>query len=246
MRKYLLTTLISGMLFVVAAVPTMAIDYVTIVIQQGDTLAKVAQRYCSTWQEIYSINREAIGDNPDLVFSGTVITVPNRCGSGTGTGVYDRGPSTYASGTVQNGIYTVAWGDTMFSIGQRFGVTLDNLRAANGFAEDQARIYAGTRLIVPGLGGTGTGATSPTGRTFVYGQCSVQVYVGATLVDTPGGRVLEVLGPDTYTALRVTRIGATTWYQLENILDTTGWIVNTNEGGMQELGFIGDCALLVN
>lgn len=244
MKRTLTTLVISVVMLLLTALPAFAVDYVTIVVQQGDTLSKIATRYCTTWQEIYQINKESIGDNPDVLFAGTVLTVPNRCSAGSrpdSEGVYDRGPSTHASGTISNGVYTVAWGDTLFSIGQRFAVTLDNLRAANGFAEDQARIYAGTRLVIPGLGATGT--STPAGRTFNYGECFIQVNVGATMVDAPGGRTLTVLGPGRYTALRVSRIGDTTWYQLEHILDTTGWIVNANEGGMQELTFIGDCEL---
>ncbi len=243
MKKYLLTLILSAVLMIVA-VPVMAVDYVIVIVQPGDTLAKIARAFCTTWNEIYDANRASIGPNPNIISAGLALTVPNRCAAGSrpdSGGIYDRGPRTHATGTISNGVYTVAWGDTMFSISQRFGVTLTNLRTANGFAEDQDRIHAGTRLVIPGLGATGS--TSPTSRSFNYGECSVQVFVGATMVDTPGGRVLQVLPAGTYTALRVSRIGNTTWYQLEYILDTTGWIVNANEGGMQELGFNGSCGL---
>jgi len=45
-------------------------------------------------------------------------------------------------------IHTVAWGDTVFSIAQRYGTSVDAVCAANGLA-DPTRIYAGQRLIIP-------------------------------------------------------------------------------------------------
>lgn len=242
-KRLILAVVIVAALFMSTAGPALAVDYVTVIVQPGDTLAKIALQHCTTWQEIYSINVQSIGSNPNIIEPGTVLTVPNYCAAGSrpdSGGIYDRGPMTNATGTINNGIYTVAWGDTLFSIGQRFGAPLANLRAANGFAQDQALIYAGTHLVIPGIGATGTG--TPGTRTFNYGECTVQVNVGATFVDTPGGRVLTVLGVGTYPALRVSSIGGTPWYQLE-YLESTGWIVNTNVGGMQELGFIGNCGL---
>jgi spore germination protein YaaH len=50
--------------------------------------------------------------------------------------VFDRGERIYATGSVMNSnIYSVAWGDTLFSIGRRFGVSVDDLRSANGLTE---------------------------------------------------------------------------------------------------------------
>lgn len=47
-------------------------------------------------------------------------------------------------------IYVVEPGDTLFSIAQLFGVTVDELAAANGI-ENQALISVGQRLIIPSL-----------------------------------------------------------------------------------------------
>jgi len=53
-------------------------------------------------------------------------------------------------GTVAGNIYTVAPGDTLFSIGQRFGVTVSALASANGLPPS-AFIFPGQRLAIPGL-----------------------------------------------------------------------------------------------
>ena len=41
--------------------------YITYTVQKGDTLAKIAHQYCTTWQTIYDINRQTIGDNPNVI-----------------------------------------------------------------------------------------------------------------------------------------------------------------------------------
>ena len=56
---------------------------------------------------------------------------PNSAPCGWG-GVTDRGPPRHAQGYTQGGSYFVIFGDTLFSIGQRFCVSVDSLRSANG------------------------------------------------------------------------------------------------------------------
>jgi LysM repeat protein len=130
-----------------------ATETVRYTVKIGDTLGDIAARHCTTWQQIYALNRAVIGSNPDIVIPGTVLQVPNNCG---GTlpppgSVYDRGPTLHARGTVKGNIYTVALGDTAFSISARFGLTLNQLAAANGI-RDTSKIYADQKLVIPGLG----------------------------------------------------------------------------------------------
>ncbi len=136
-------------------------------VQPDDTLSGIARRYCTTWQEVYQINRAVIGPSPNYLRWGIVILVPNRCGGTVPTppsgGVYDRGPMPHAQGTVAGNIYTVAPGDTLFSIGQRFGLTTQQLAAANGIPYPW-RIYAGQRLVIPGLVPPPKPTPQPTGQ----------------------------------------------------------------------------------
>ncbi len=127
--------------------------YETVVVQRGDTLAKIGARYCTSWQEIYRMNQAAIGPNPSRLNPGTVLTVPNRCGSpggGQPGGVYDRGPRNHATGAYQAPYYRVAWGDTLTSIGQRFGVSVTALKQANRMTSNT--VYVGQTLLIPGAG----------------------------------------------------------------------------------------------
>lgn len=156
--------LVLGAVTILAAPGTASAQtYTTYVVQPGDSLSKIAARYCTTWQEIYNMNYQAIGPDPSVVEPGTVLTVVNRCGSGSGGGgstggVYDRGPRTHATGTYSQPYYTVAWGDTLTSVAARFGVTVDALMQANGLTS--SAIYPGQVLLIPGVGG-GQGPQPP-------------------------------------------------------------------------------------
>lgn len=117
------------------------------VIQPGDTLSSIAVDYCTTWQDIYRYNAGTIGSDPNALRTGTTIYVIDRCQPNT---VYDRGPSLHAMGTVNGNMYTVAAGDTLYSIGQRFGLNYLVIMAANGLTSTSV-VVPGSQLVIPGL-----------------------------------------------------------------------------------------------
>jgi len=45
------------------------------IIKKGDTLSEIAQKYNIDWQIIYEQNKEIIGDNPDLIIPGQILTI---------------------------------------------------------------------------------------------------------------------------------------------------------------------------
>src|SRR5512135_2687103 len=156
-------TLVLITLLVPAASAQSSVPIVTYTVQPGDTLAKIASRYCTTWQEIYNMNAYVIGPDPNVLNPGTVLYVPNRCpasgGSGSCAGVHDHGPSMYASGTLYGNVYTVNAGDTWYSIGVRFGLPWEQISAANG----GGGLYPGRQLIIPCL----TSSGAPAQKTYV-------------------------------------------------------------------------------
>lgn len=230
MRKFgILIGLVLILGVFLAAVPASAQGnavFVTHVVQPNDRLAKIAQQNCTTWQEIYNLNAATIGPNPNLLRPGMVLTVPNRCGSTgipPGCTIWDRGARQYAMGTVQGNVYTVAWGDTWTSVGQRFGTTPQAIRQGNGMGQN-AGLFANTRLIIPGLCGTG----APVGPTQPIAGCSVFLtpaltvfpgpnFNGAPIGVTQQGARYELLGAS------VPGYGTSRWFPIEGFR-IPGWV----------------------
>ncbi len=179
--------LLAGMLVMPASASNHDTQTVTHVVRPGDTLARLARQYCTTWQAIYAANRTAIGPNPDILRPGIVLRVPANCGIPVPppSGVYDRGPSLLARDTAAGDIYTVAFGDTLYSVARRFGLTVDRLAAANGIRNPD-RIYGGQKLTIPGLG------PGPVGPFITITSPAAQAVLPATFtVSGEGGGLFE-------------------------------------------------------
>lgn len=158
MRKILLVLLLLLVLSAALVVPAAAQGTTTYVVQPGDTLASIARQFCTTWQQIYHMNKAVIGPNPNVLRPGTVLVVPNNCGGGNppptpppggGTVPCDTGPTAHAKGPINGNVYTVTFGDTMFSISRRFCTTVSQLSAANGISNPWL-IFVGQRLTISG------------------------------------------------------------------------------------------------
>ena len=48
---------------------------VSYTVQKGDNLTKIAKKYNTTWQELYKINKDIIGSNPNLIKVGQVLKI---------------------------------------------------------------------------------------------------------------------------------------------------------------------------
>jgi LysM repeat protein len=130
-----------------------------VVVQPGDTLSKIASRYCTDWQTIYNINYQVIGPDPNNVPVGTVLTVPNYCASAPPTSNNgDTGPRAHATGTWSPPYYTVAWGDTLYSVAVRFNTTVEKIRADNGLSSD---VISPGQVLIVYPGSSGGGSTPP-------------------------------------------------------------------------------------
>ena len=159
MKRLLFIMLIVAVLAGVLAAPAAAsgsAQTVAYVVKPNDTLSGIARQFCTTWQQIYHINRAVIGPNPNVLRSGTVLQVPNYCGGQPPQpGPCNLGPIPHAMGPLNGNVYTVVLGDTLFSIARRFCTSVEQLAASNGIHHPW-RIYAGQRLVVP------VGSTTPT------------------------------------------------------------------------------------
>jgi len=159
MKRLLFIMLIVVVLAGVLAPPAAAsgsAQTVAYVVKPNDTLGSIARQFCTTWQQIYHINRAVIGPNPNVLRSGTVLQVPNQCGGQPQPPApCNLGPIPHAMGPLAGNVYTVVAGDTLFSIARRFCASVEQLAASNGIRHPW-RIYVNQRLVVP------VGSTTPT------------------------------------------------------------------------------------
>ncbi|MCC9077391.1 type 4a pilus biogenesis protein PilO [Litorilinea aerophila] len=99
------------------------------VVQPGETLFSIARRYGTTVEALMAANG----------LTSTTIRVGQRLIIVPATGVTVTPPNTT--------IHVVRRGETLFSIAQQYGTTVEAIMAANGMRSD--RIYAGQTLRIP-------------------------------------------------------------------------------------------------
>lgn len=101
-------------------------------IQPGDTLIDLAKRYGYTLDALVSINP---GANPNNLKIGQKICLPPSPGGG---------PFPCYAGS----IYRIKAGDTLYSVARRYGLSLDQLIAANEKLEPEA-LQIGQPICIP-------------------------------------------------------------------------------------------------
>jgi LysM repeat protein len=128
--------ILTSTLSVVAGSMTATSPTSRFVVHPGDTLSGIAARFAvrGGWPALYAANRQAIGPDPNVIHSGTVLVLPGR-----------RAPVRY----------TVEAGDTLSGIAAEFAVRggWPALYAANRHAigPDPNVIHSGTMLTIPRL-----------------------------------------------------------------------------------------------
>ncbi len=109
-------------------------------VRAGDTMFLIAQRYGVSLNSLIAANPQI--SNPSVLHPGDVLCVP---GAGAGD---CRHPSSCPPGF--QGRYTVQPGDSMYTIAQRYAVSLDALIAANPQITNPNQIHPCDVLCVPG------------------------------------------------------------------------------------------------
>jgi peptidoglycan endopeptidase LytF len=105
------------------------------VVKPGDTLGSIAANFGVTVDEI----KKSSALKTDTINNGDIVLIP------------------VPQEKVTQSKYTVAKGDTLSKIGKKFGVSVSQLKRANGLSGNTLR--AGTRLVIPGLSSGETAET---------------------------------------------------------------------------------------
>jgi murein DD-endopeptidase MepM/ murein hydrolase activator NlpD len=114
-------------------------------VQAGETLLSIAQAYGLEMQSLIEINGLA---NPDQIYVGQVLSIAPSAEIPTSIPVTPLPEAALPSFT--SNIHVVQAGETLFRIATSYGVTVQDMAAANGIA-DPTVIYVGQTLIIPNL-----------------------------------------------------------------------------------------------
>ena len=165
-------------------VPAGAIAAYTV--QDGDTLFSIALQFDTDVETLRSLNN--LSD--DLLQVGQVLQVPATAAQvvpGTDAGTAGTATGSQPVQVVAGVEYVVQAGDTLSSIGERFGVEWQDIAATNNIAAPAYAIYRGQKLVIPGVqaapaseqpaGGTGQTHTVQAGETLY----SIAVQYGVTV-----------------------------------------------------------------
>lgn len=107
-------------------------------VRAGDTLTSIANRYGVSVEALAAANKLP---NADAIYIGQRLVIP--------VNGHDSAPNAAASVPDTPGTYTVRPGDTLIGIATQFGVTVDDLMAANKLT-DPGLVRIGQVLKIPG------------------------------------------------------------------------------------------------
>ncbi|PYQ10481.1 MAG: hypothetical protein DMH00_11085 [Acidobacteria bacterium] len=143
-------------------------------VRRGDSLQKIALRYHTTIASVRSWN----GISGSSIRPGQRLTLYYQTVAGSGGGDTDEAPT---AALAVNGEYRVKRGDTLFSIAQRFGMTVEKLRSVNNLGRSSV-IKPGDRLRVVAREESESSVSRPAGPSSTKG-IRYRVRPGDTLED---------------------------------------------------------------
>lgn len=115
-------------------------------------LAKITFKAKAAGNALVTLNTVTLSDDQAMpitatLMSGSITVLPETSPTAVPTAVPTAEPTQPPPGGFT---YCVQWGDTLYSIARRFGVTIDAIVQANGLANPNF-IRAGQVLIIPGV-----------------------------------------------------------------------------------------------
>lgn len=128
-------------------------------VQAGDTLSSIADQVGSTVDEIIEANGI---DDPTQLFVGQVLIIPGGVAPPDEVLSATAEPAATPQVSEEERTYTVESGDNAHDIAQSFGITVDELVAANNTTIDDLRsLEVGDVLIIPASAAAATPEPAP-------------------------------------------------------------------------------------
>ena len=152
-------------------------------VRRGDTLQRIAVRYHTSVASLQQWNRIS----GSSIRPGQRLTAYYRTIAGSGSVETPENSATIAA----QGEYRVRRGDTLFSISQRFGMTVDQLRQANNLGRSSV-IKPGDRLKVVDRQETERSLSQPGGPSSSTNVIRYRVRPGDTLEDIASRHQVEI------------------------------------------------------
>jgi LysM repeat protein len=118
----------------------------TYTVESGDTLFRIARNNNIELEELRAANPDLVGDDP-IIHPGDALTLPN-CGTAQAPAGSATQVPTPLSAPAGGEVYTVKSGDTLVRIAEEFGLTVDEIIAANTL-DDPDRLDVGQEIIIP-------------------------------------------------------------------------------------------------
>lgn len=121
-------------------------------VQANDTLFSIATQYSVTPDDFIAINPD-LAVNPNALFIGQLLAIPNCIPEGQGGGIAETEAITTPTiaATAANGTatHTVADGETLFRIAIQYNTSVEAILAANPELGGSTIIYPGQVLVIP-------------------------------------------------------------------------------------------------
>jgi LysM repeat protein len=123
----------------------------TYTVQKGDTLSSIASEHGTTWKKLADCNALS---NPNQLKVGQKINIPDSLGASAPAAPVKRSAPVssrpVARSIKQGSTYTIQKGDYLSGIAKRSGLTVNEIKLANGLKSDS--IVAGKKLTIPKKG----------------------------------------------------------------------------------------------
>ncbi|MDN7145669.1 LysM peptidoglycan-binding domain-containing protein [Liquorilactobacillus mali] len=123
----------------------------TVKVNKNDTVWDLSQKYGVSIKSIETLNN--INENSHLIIESQTLTIPDS--DSTSDTADSSSTSSSATSTV-----SVAKGDSLWAIAQKYGTTVDSLRSLNGLASTETLIKPGQTLKVDGSADTSSSDTN--------------------------------------------------------------------------------------